>query len=134
MKGASMDREIWKLLCAAVRSADRCVVRTGRTPAYTDQQIIKMYFWTAWHDRPLCWACDRSHYNTVYRPGQLPSVSQFCRRVKTTRVQAMIEHISQRLSHGDRPVDIASIDGKALPISDYTSDPDAKTGYGCGRF
>ena len=63
-----MDRMIWKLLCAAVRSADRRTPRVGRRPIYTDQQIVKMYLWAVWHDRPLCWACDRDHY--TIRPHQ----------------------------------------------------------------
>lgn len=68
-------------MCAAVRSADRAVKRRSRKMVYSDQQIVKMLLWTIKHDRPLCWACERSSYaGGVYRPKRLPSVSQFCRR------------------------------------------------------
>ena len=101
---------------------------------YSDQQVVKMLLWTVRHDRPLCWACDRSSYSGVYRPKQLPSVSQFCRRVQSPRVVAMIEHVSQRLARPSRSIEVVSVDGKALPISDYSRDTDATNGWGTGHF
>ena len=124
----------WKLVCAAVRSADRVVRRRGRKMVYSDQQVVKMLFWAVRHDRPLCWACDRSNYSGVYRPRQLPSVSQFCRRAQSPRVVAMIEHVSRRLMRPRRPISVVSVDGKALPVSAYTQDSDAANGWGTGRF
>ena len=124
----------WKVVCAAVRSADRVVKRRGRKMVYTDQQIVKMLFWSVRHDRPLCWACDRDSYSGAYRPKQLPSVSQFCRRVQSPRVVAMIEHVSQRLARPSRPVEVVCVDGKALPINDYSRDAEATNGWGTGRF
>ena len=129
-----MDKEVWRKIVSAIRSADRVIPRTGRRKRYSDQQIVKMYLWSVWHDRPLCWACQRSHYHHPYRPKQLPSVSQFCRRVQALRIGRMLEHVHRRLAEGDRPIDILSVDGKALAVSDYSGDPDAATGYGCGRF
>lgn len=125
----------WKLVCAAVRSADRAVKRRGRKMVYTDRQIVKMLFWTIKHDRPLCWGCERGSYaGGVYRPKQLPSVSQFCRRAQSPRVVAMIEHVSRRLARPRESVSVVSVDGKALPISDYSTDKDATNGWGTGRF
>ncbi|MEM9348036.1 MAG: transposase [Planctomycetota bacterium] len=124
----------WKLVCAAVRSAGRSVRRRGRKMVYTDQQIVKMLFWTVKHDRPLCWGCDRQNYNGAYRPRQLPSVSQFCRRVQSPRIVAMVEHVSRRLMRPRRPITVVSVDGKALPVSDYSRDADATNGWGTGHF
>ena len=125
----------WKVVCAAVRSADRAVQRRGRKMVYSDQQIVKMLLWTVRHDRPLCWGCERSSYaGGVYRPKQLPSVSQFCRRAQSTRVVTMIEHVNRRLAQPWGPVSVVSVDGKALPISDYSRDSDATNGWGTGRF
>ena len=124
----------WKLVCAAVRSADRAVKRRGRKMVYTDQQIVKMLLWTVRHDRPLCWACDRQNYGTAYRPRQLPSVSQFCRRAQSPRVAAMIEYVNRFLMRPRRPVSVVCVDGKALPVSDYSRDRDATNGWGTGHF
>jgi hypothetical protein len=129
-----MDRELWKHLLWAVRSADRAVVRTGRRPRFSDQQIVKMYLWAVWHDRPLCWACDRGHYSTLYRPRQLPSISQFCRRVKAERVRQMLSAVHEYLTRRDTLAKVGFFDGKPLPVSDYSRDPDARDGFGGGNM
>ena len=82
----------------------------------------------------MCWACDRIHYNTLYRPKQLPSVSQFCRRVKTLRIQAMLQAICKKFSQCHDSNVLTFLDGKPLPVSESTRDPEAKTGRGNGRF
>lgn len=127
-----MDREIWRRLLAAVRSADRRVLRSGRRPIYSDQQILKMLLWTIWHDRPMCWACQRSHYSTMYRPKQLPSVSQFSRRLRSERITAMLSCVHDYLAGGGGPSKLSFLDGKSLPVSDYSRDPDARDGYATG--
>lgn len=129
-----MDKEVWRLLVAAVRSADRSVPRSGRRPCYTDQRILKLYLWSVWHDRPLYWACDRSHYNTMFRPSQLPSVSQFCRRMKTPRIQAMLEAIQTYLTRSASAVRLSFLDGKPLPVQFWSRDPDARIGYATRGF
>ena len=129
-----MTKNVWLLIVAAVDRAHRLVQRTGRVCQYSDSLIVKLYLYAVLHDRPLCWACDRENFKGCFRPRCLPSVSQFCRRMKTPRVDAMLDHVHQQLASHDRPIDIVSVDGKALPISDYTTDADAKTGHGCGRF
>jgi len=129
-----MDREVWRILNAAVRSADRRVVRCGRRPRFSDQRIVKMYLWAVWHDRPLCWACDKEHYNTMFRPSQLPSVSQFCRRMKTSRVQAMLAAIHEYLTRRDTPVPLSFLDGMPLPIRSWSRDRDALVGFATKGF
>ena len=129
-----MDREVWRILVAAVRSADRRVGRSGRRPRFSDQRIVKMYLWSVWHDRPLCWACDKEHYNTMFRPSQLPSVSQFCRRVKTPRVQAMLAAIHEYLTRSEAPVQLSFLDGMPLPIRAWSRDRDARVGYATKGF
>jgi hypothetical protein len=129
-----MDKEVWRILGAAVRSADRRVVRSGRRPRYSDQRIVKMYIWSVWHDRPLCWACDKEHYNTMFRPSQLPSVSQFCRRMKTRRVQAMLMAIHEYLTRRDTRVPLSFLDGMPLPIRFWSRDRDARVGFASRGF
>ena len=129
-----MTKESWLRIVAAAQRAHRQLPRTGRLAKYSDLLIIKMYLYAVLHDRPLCWACDKANYGRLFRPRLLPSVSQFCRRMKTQRINDIIDHVGTQLSQHDRPIAIASVDGKPLPISDYTLDPEAKTGRGVGRF
>jgi len=129
-----MDMVIWRALTAAVRSADQRVPRRGRRPRYSDALVTRMYLWSVWHDRPLCWACNRAHYNRMFRPRQLPSVSQFSRRVKTPRVSEMLQAVNAYLTRTDTPVELAFLDGKPLPISFQSRDPDARVGWATKRF
>ena len=46
----------------------------------------------------------------------------------------MIEHVNHRLAKPACPPATISIDGKALPISDYSRDTQATNGCGTGRF
>lgn len=129
-----MDKDVWTVLRNAIRSADRSVPRRGRRAKYSDQLIVKMYFWTVAHDRPRCFACARNNYTTLFRPRSLPSYSQFCRRLHSSRVVSMIERVNQRLAESPAPIGLAFIDGKALPVSESSKDPDARTGRGNGTF
>lgn len=129
-----MDVDVWKVIRRAIRTADRSVPRVGRRPVFSDQLIVRMYFWCVAHDRPLRWACSRSSYSRVLRPRRLPSVSQFCKRMKSVRIIVMIRTVHELLAGLDEPLTLGFIDGKALPVSESSGDPDARTGRGNGRF
>lgn len=129
-----MDRRIWSIITKVIVSVNRSTPRVGRRPTFSDVLILRMYFWTVWHDRPLSWASDRWHYGRLFQPRQLPSRSQFCRRVKTQRFAAMLAEVSRRLSQQPEGDQLLFLDGKALPVSESTRDPEAKTGRGNGRF
>ncbi len=87
-----------------------------------------MYIWAVWHDRPLCWACEREHYHTLFRPRQLPSVSQFCRRVKDDpRFTLTLQYLHEQLADCDTPSLLGCFDGKLMPVALHKlPDPDAK--------
>lgn len=130
----SVDKNIWTVLRNAIRSADRSVPRLTRRPEFSDRLIVQMYFWTVSHDRPRNFAARRDNYSTIFRPRRLPSYSQFCRRLHMSRVLAMIEHVHHRLAMSPQPVGLAFIDGKAMPVSESSKDPDARTDRGHGKF
>jgi hypothetical protein len=115
---------------------NRSISREGRRPTYPDTLIVAMYLWSVWHDRPLCWAADRANYTSLFRPRRLPSRSQFCRRIKTQRCQAILRGVHKRLAdvdRGDAPR-IALMDGRGFRVHDHSTDPDATTGFASGGF
>jgi hypothetical protein len=129
-----MDRRIWSIITKAIVSVNRSIPRAGRRPVFSDVVILRMYFWSVWHDRPLSWAADRQHYGRLFHPRRLPSRSQFCRRVKTRRFGLLLEEVFRRFSQRSEGESLLFLDGKALPVSESTSDPEATTGRGNGRF
>jgi len=130
-----VDRETWAAVMAAVKRAAKAVKRVGRKCVYGDWLIAAMYLWSVWHDRPLCWACERSsHYNTLFRPRRLPSVSQFTRRVKSDAVRRILQRVHDELAAVSLATPLSCLDGKPLTVSPVSKDRDAARGHITGGF
>lgn len=124
-----MDQDQWRLLMRQVRRAAAAMPHPVRRFDYPDTLIVGMYLWSVAHDRPMCWACDPAHYNACFRPRQLPSVSQFHRRVRSDRVRQVLQRVHDATAGRCVPTALSSVDGKPLPISPVSKDPDARRGY-----
>lgn len=129
-----MDSHEWRIVYQKIREVDRQVERHGRQPVYPDRLIVAMYLWSVGHDRPLCWACERSHYSSLFRPRRLPSVSQFCRRIKTARCQEILQGVHDALSERDTTSPLSFLDGRAFTVGPHSKDREATTGWAAGRF
>lgn len=131
-----MSSQVWRTVYHAIRMVNRSIAREGRRPTHPDTLIVAMYLWSVGHDRPLCWAAHRANYTSIFRPRQLPSRSQFCRRIKTQRCQAILRGLHRRLADvdlGDAPR-IALMDGRGFRVHNHSADPDATIGYSAGGF
>lgn len=128
-----MDRQSWIILRQLIHRAVR-EIGPSRRVVFSDSLVLRMYFWAVAHDRPMGWACDRQNYHSHFRPCALPSVSQFCRRIKTGRFQQHLQYLHDALADQRALSGINFFDGKPLVVGNYSRDPDAKTGYGVGRI
>jgi len=127
-----MSSHIWKIIYAAIRDVNRAFPRPPRRCTYCDTLILAMFLWSVCHDRPRCWAAQRTSYYGPFRPRRLPSRSQFMRRVNHPRCQAMLAEVHRRLAdHPDRD-QLAFIDGYPMPVRRHTTDADAKVGRSVG--
>jgi hypothetical protein len=129
-----MDSHVWAKVYSTVRSVNRSIPREGRRKTYSDVLIAGMYLWSAWHDRPMRWACERSSYTSLFRPRALPSVSQFCKRVKSARVQLLLQRTFDRLAETDRQTATCFVDARPLPVGPCSKDQDARPGHVYGGF
>lgn len=123
-----MDSHVWRLVYRTIREVDRGLPRHGRRPVFGDVLIVAIYIWTVEHDRPLCWGCDRRHYGSDFRPRRLPSVSQFCKRIKTERCEAILQGMHDRLARSDVGMRLSFLDGRALRVGAHSKDRDARSG------
>jgi hypothetical protein len=94
----TMDSHTWQSVYRTIKQCGKMIPRAGRRPVFSDTLIAAMYLWSVAHDRPMCWACRRANYTSRFRPRRLPSVSQFCRRVQTPRIQRLLEAVHDRLT------------------------------------
>lgn len=132
-----MERELWRSVLAAVRRAAREVGWHGgrRRPVYTNALVVALYVWSAWHDRPLCWACRRDSYGgRLFRPRRLPSPSHFSRRVRGDDCRRILQRVHDAFAQHTWPTRVAYLDGKPLPVSPVSKDPDATRGKVSGGF
>jgi len=128
-----MDRSEWILLKKRIRRAVNAVGRS-RGVIYSDELILKLFFWAVAHDRPLCWACNRMSFGGGFRPRRLPSRSQFCKRIKSRRFQAFLRWIHDDQTNHSQLSVFNYLDGKPLAVNKYSRDPEATIGFGAGQF
>lgn len=131
----SLDRDTWRIVMDCVRRAAAVIKTPVRRPIYPNGLIVAMYLWAAWHDRCLSWACQRLHYNTLFRPRQkLASISQFTRRIKTDACQIILQRVHDDLARRGVITPLGYLDGKPILVSAVSKDPDAAKGHISGGF
>lgn len=128
-----LEAASWRAVMDAIAQADAQVPRGGFV-IYPDTLIVAMYLWAVLQNHNQSWACDRHHYSRLFRPRQLPSISQFNRRVASDRVQAVLQRVHEILAGWDEPIHAGFFDGKPLTVSAVSKDPDAPRGHVCGGF
>lgn len=126
-----MDQNQWKTLYASIKLAARRLPRDYRLQ-FSDTLIVAMYFWSVKHDRCMMWACNRKNYNSLFRPLELPSVSQFHKRMRSPRVLEILQAVNDQLAHTSCTGDELICDGQALTVNNVSKDPDAAFGYASG--
>ena len=99
---------------------------------FTDADIAVTYLWAVLHDRPTCWACDKKNWPIYHRRKPLPDASTMCRRLKKTGVDHLLKRV-EKFTTDVNPRSLCRwIDGKALRISNISTDPEAGYGYATG--
>lgn len=129
-----MDSHRFRILCKVLGHVNRVVPTSGRKKTFSDVLIVKMYLWSVAHDRPLHWASDRRNYDSSFRPAKLPSNSQFCKRLKSPRVQALLTALSDRLARTDSPTFQLFLDARPFVVGSCTKDNEARAGRVSGGF
>ena len=126
-----MERAIWRRTAAALKSIPPT---RPRNAVYTDREVVAVYLWAALHDRPVSWACKRSNWPPQAWRRRLPDQSTMSRRLRRPTVLALVRRLLHVLQRESPPADVLLIDGKALEVSEYSRDPDARRGYGVRGF
>jgi hypothetical protein len=128
-----MERELWPVLYRTVRE-----VAAGFSQKYVQIPgwvVLLTMLWAALHDRPVSWACNAQNWaNTRMHPPRLPSNATMSRRLDQVGVGLLWHAVEQRLRElpCTPPSLAAFLDGKALPVSGVSKDPDARVGHGAG--
>ena len=94
---------------------------------FQDADIVRVWYWSVIHDRPVCWACRPENWPIGPRR-PLPSASTMSRRLRTPSVRQLLEAMERRVTAPEQSGVFWKIDGKPLPIGGCSKDRQA--GYG----
>jgi hypothetical protein len=121
-----MEHQLWSSIVAALAGVHKARKRT--ICDFSDEDIVKVHYWSVIHDRPTRWACASNNWPLQHRRRALPSPSTMSRRLRSRSVCALLERLEQRVIAPQRPGLFWMIDGKPLPIGGCSKDRQA--GYG----
>jgi len=121
-----MEHQLWLSIVAVLASLNK--PRKATAFVFSDEAIVKVYYWSVIHDRPVSWACQPQHWPPYHRCQELPSPSTMSRRLRTQSVGTLLSALEQRVVAPAQPGLFWMIDGKPLPISGCSKDRQA--GYG----
>ena len=121
-----MEGQLWSLILAILAAIDKRRKRAKQD--FSDEDIVKVFYWSVIHDRPISWACQRRNWPLHLRRQQLPSNSTMSRRLRSASVVALLDALERRVTAPSHPHLYWMIDGKPLAISGCSKDRQA--GYG----
>src|SRR5262245_48064029 len=119
-----MERTLWKQLYEVVMSTAH--PEAARGVSYSNRWVVLVHLWAVVHDRCTTWATLAQYWPDDLRPCRLPSQSTMSRRLRTAAVNALLRRY--RTQPGADWVKY--LDGKPLPVDDFSKDPDAAWGRG----
>jgi len=121
-----MEDQLYRAIVVVLTQVDKRRKRTNED--FSDEDVVKVFYWAVVHDRPIDWACQRQHWPIHAQRRKLPSGSTMSRRLRSQSVLALLTAVEQRVTR-PRPGRLYwMIDGKPLVISGCSKDRQA--GYG----
>ena len=122
-----MSSHGWRELYRIIKRQARRLPRPRRRFRFSDTLVCAMFFWSVWHDRPQCWACQRTSYSGLFRPRRLPSVSEFNRRIRSPRFATLLTNVYRALLPAV-PTRTCILDARPLPVGACSKDAAARAG------
>lgn len=121
-----MEDQLWRAIVTVLAGLDKRRKRAEED--FSDEQIVKTYYWSVIHDRPVSWACQRGNWPLHMRRQTLPSNTTMSRRLRTPSVVALLDALERHVTRPAAGGLFWMLDGKPLPISGCSKDRQA--GYG----
>lgn len=121
-----MEDQLWKGILMVFSQVSKRPKRARSR--FSDEDIVRTFYWAVLHDRPISWACCRQNWPPHARRRAPPSNSTMSRRQRCPHVVALLNAIEQRVTRPWQPGLFWMIDGKPLVIGGCSKDRQA--GYG----
>jgi len=125
-----MEHQLLKEILAVLATLDK-----PRAPArfdFSDEDIVRVYYWSVICDRPTSWACRKESWPLHRRRQPLPSQPTMSRRLRSPSVVALLDALERRAVAPKGPGLFWVIDGKPLTIGGGSKDRQAGYGQAAG--
>lgn len=121
-----MEGQLWKAIVMVLTQVCKRGKRTNQD--FSDEDIVRVYYWAVIHDRPISWACQPRNWPLHSRRNALPSDSTMSRRQRNPHVIRLLDAVEQHVTRPKSAGLYWMIDGKPLVIGGCSKDRQA--GYG----
>jgi hypothetical protein len=121
-----VEHQLFNAIVTALAKVHK--VRKPTNCDFSDEDIVKVHYWSVIHDRSTSWACQRRHWPIWQRRKPLPVPSTMSRRLRSDSVMALLKELEQHVIAPKEPGLYWMIDGKPLTIGGCSKDRQA--GYG----
>ena len=121
-----MEGQLWKAIVMVLMQVCKRPKRTSED--FSDEDIVRVYYWAVIHDRPIGWACQAKNWPLHARRKALPSDATMSRRQRSPHVVRLLDAVEQRVTKPTGSRWYWMIDGKPLVIGGCSKDRQA--GYG----
>ena len=122
-----MHRQLWKQIVEQLRRIGKG--RKNASCTFSDEMIVKVWFWAVINDRPVSWACCQRNWPLYEQRWQRPSESTMSRRLRSETVMCLLLAIKHEVLNPPALVTLLwFLDGKPLVISGCSKD--RQSGYG----
>jgi hypothetical protein len=121
-----MEHQLWNSIVSLLAELDK--PWTSAVFDFSDERIVKVWYWAVIHDRPVRWACQRRNWPLPLRRQPMPSDATMSRRLRSASVRSLMRQLERRVVAPRGPGLFWMIDGKPLVIGGCSKDKQA--GYG----
>src|ERR1041384_8720677 len=97
----NMEGQLWCSILALLQGLDKRRKRTSED--FSDDDIVKIFYWSVIHDRPVSWALQRRNWPLHMRRRPLPSNTTMSRRLRTASVRPLLEAVAKHLTKPTQP-------------------------------
>ena len=127
-----MERELWRWVSRALKRLPRWWPRGA---VYDNREVLAVLLLAALHDRSILWASHRRNWPVQAWRRRLPDQSTMSRRLRDPRIQEDLLRLLMIVQRNmETAYDDLIVDGKPLAVSEFSTDRDARTGWGAGRY
>jgi hypothetical protein len=125
-----MELQLWNSIVQLLKVY--CNPKRSMYFRFCDLDILKVWFWSVIHDRPIAWAVQPRNWPIHLRTRSLPSNTTMSRRLRSKSIRTTLAELEKRTIGPQNDSTYWMIDGKPLPIGGCSKDRQAAFGRAAG--